>query len=129
MVTATHRPPVLAVGLNPPDFAALVAELSGATDVSRAATLAAAEDALASRPARAVICDADTIDWRQALAVLRPLCENVIFLARTADERFWLDILEAGACDLVAKPYRADDLRWVVQAAVQSGKAVKAQAV
>ena len=75
--------------------------------------------------AAAVICDADQVDWREALAVLRPHCAHVIFLTRNADERLWLDILQAGAFDLLAKPCRGEDLRWVVQSALHFGSSLK----
>ena len=43
----------------------------------------------------------------------------VVLMTRWADERLWLETPDAGACDLLAKPYRPEDLRWVVSTALK----------
>jgi DNA-binding response OmpR family regulator len=72
-------------------------------------------------PVNLILCDADDVEWRTALAAFRQLPgkAQVIFLTRCADERLWMDMLDAGACDLLRKPYQPDELRWVVSTALR----------
>lgn len=66
-----------------------------------------------------IVYDADTSDWRDALEKLLrigPAC-RVVFLSRLAGSRLWLDMLDAGAYDLVMKPFRAVEISSVVRSA------------
>ncbi len=118
----SHRPIVAAIGFAPDDFLSLGAVLESA-DV-RACDLPlvpCSEEEESLSAASLVICDADRLDWATALRRLHtqlPQCP-VVFLTRLADERIWLDMLESGAYDLLQKPYRAEDLRWVVCSALK----------
>ncbi len=71
-----------------------------------------------------LLCDADVTDWQ---AVLRFFHQHgvaglVVFLTRLADERLWLEMLDAGAFDVLPKPYRPQDLRWVIETALKRAK-------
>ncbi len=70
--------------------------------------------------AAAVVCDADHVDWREALARLAHTNVPVVFLTSQADERLWVEMLEAGAFDLLPKPCRAADLKRVLELAVRN---------
>ncbi len=112
------KPAVLAVDIGPADFAALVSSMTGTVDLHRAATIENAIGLQEIFAARAILCDADSLDWRRALRQLYRLGTPVIFLARNADERLWLEMLDAGAFDVLSKPYRPEELRWVISCAV-----------
>jgi hypothetical protein len=55
--------------------------------------------------------------WEDALArVARSHPRAALVLAAGhADERFWIDVLERGAFDLVAKPFEAGELRRILE--------------
>ncbi len=128
-MSATPR--VLALVPDLCDFAALAESLVAAgIQTERTESLLGACLHQVSEPAGLVLCDADAVDWREVLLVLRRLKRSspVVFLTRLADERLWLDMLEAGAFDLVAKPYRPCDLRWVAITALKKHVAVRASA-
>ena len=48
----------------------------------------------------------------QALRAVAPAAAVVVY-SRLPDERRWIDALEAGAADYMAKPFCARDLLWV----------------
>lgn len=116
---------LLAILAEPSDFAGLSAELADlgvrtcyAGEVS--GLLSCHEEADGSNPS-VILCDADRLDWIEALRELREAMPGtaVVFLTRLADERLWLRMLDAGAFDLLEKPYRSQDLRWVVTTALK----------
>jgi len=113
-------PNVLAVVPEPSEFALIAAGL--ATSGVRTCHAADLLEAILHQygcPADVILCDADRIDWGQAIELFRQFRHpsRVIFLTRLADERLWLEMLDAGADDLLEKPCRPEDLRWVVDAA------------
>jgi len=58
--------------------------------------------------------------WRQALAQFRrrwPMA-RVVLVSRLADERMWIEALEAGAYDLLMKPLGPMEILWVVRGAL-----------
>lgn len=115
-------PCVLAIVPQPPDFAELTADLQAVgIPVCRADGLLDAILRQADSPASVILCDADSLDWSEALNLFRRLKapSAVIFLTRLADEHLWLEMLEAGAFDLLQKPYRPQDLCWVVSTALK----------
>jgi len=111
---------VLVVAPEFSDFAALAADLTlSGISPQRARTLEECLQRQRQAPAEAVICDADSLDWRVALdALLQAGKAPVIFLTRRADERLWVQMLQAGAFDVMTKPYRIEELRWVVTSAL-----------
>ncbi len=116
-----HPPIVAVIGFAPDDFLFLDAVLESADVRACDVPLVPGSEDEESLSASLVICDADRLDWATALRRLHtqlPQCP-VVFLTRLADERIWLDMLESGAYDLLQKPYRAEDLRWVVCSALK----------
>ena len=130
-MSSTSR--VLAVVSEPSDFATLSANLEpvGIT-VHRADGLLDAILRQTDSPASVILCDADCLDWKEAVNLFQRLKTPgaVVLLTRLADERFWVETLEAGAFDLLEKPYRPEDLRWVVSTALKRrmGKAASSAA-
>lgn len=115
----TETSPVVLV-LAPKDWSAqLTSELGDMAAVEATASLADLVEHI--RPA-AIICDGDQADWRGILSEVQirngDSTPPIIFLTRNADERLWVQMLEAGAFDLLEKPYRPEDLRWVVNSAL-----------
>ena len=118
----TSAPCLLAVLSEPSDFASISAELSD-LDV-RTCYAKDLSDLLPEderTPPSVVLCDADRLNWSETLRSFQQKMPEtaVVFLTRTADERLWLRMLEAGAFDLLEKPYRSQDLRWVVSTALK----------
>lgn len=114
-------PHVLAILSKPSDFVALSADLAPlGLAVSHAESLLDATLRQVASPAQLIVCDAEAVDWLQALWVFQRLNTPpaVVFLTRRADEELWLEMLQAGAFDLLTKPYQAHDLRWVVSSAL-----------
>lgn len=105
-------PCVLAVVRESAEFEALSAGLAG-IEVCHASDVLDATLQHLYFPAAVIICDADYVDWRTALALFNRWRDKpeVIFLSRCADESLWMDMLRAGARDLLAKTCRPEELR------------------
>ena len=86
------------------------------TDVQQADTLACAVRMLTDTPVDVVLCLTDGMNWRAALTALQQVgsAVPVVFLTRGADVPVWLEMLDAGAFDLVDRRYRLQELEWVV---------------
>ena len=115
-------PDVLVVVSESPDFVAVYAHLQPAgVTVCRADGLLDAILRQAHSPASVILCDADCVDWKEAVNLFQRLktLGAVVLLTRLADDRLWLEALDAGAFDLLEKPYRPKDLRWVVSTALK----------
>ncbi len=65
-----------------------------------------------------ILCDADWLDWREALQTAQGLEIPVVFLSVLADERMWVAMLQAGAFDLLRKPCLPKELCWAIAGAV-----------
>ncbi len=116
---------LLAVVSSPSDFADISAdlmELGVRTCYKKQISelLDCNEENETSRPS-VLLCDADRLDWNEALETVRETMPGtaVVFLTRLADEHLWVEMLEAGAFDLLEKPYRSPDLRWVITTALK----------
>jgi DNA-binding response OmpR family regulator len=120
-------PCVLAIVGEPAEFARLAAELSAAgIQVNRAQNLLDALLHQLAFSAPLVICDTDGVDWRAALFVFRCLpTAAIVFLARLADEPLWLEMLNAGAFDLLPKPYDHRELTRIIARVFQQGGPAK----
>jgi DNA-binding response OmpR family regulator len=120
-------PCVLAIVREPAEFARLAAELSAAgIQVNRAQNLLDALLHQVAFSARLVICDTDCVDWKAALTVFRCLpAAAIVFLARLADEPLWLEMLNAGAFDLLPKPYDRRELTRITARVFQPGGPAK----
>ena len=70
---------------------------------------------------RVVLCDAELADggWRRIWKALSvgPRPPLLIVASRQADERLWAQVLNAGAYDLLLKPFRAQEVVWAVHCA------------
>ena len=115
-------PDVLVVVSESSDFVAVYAHLqSVGITVRRADDLLDAILRQADSPASVILCDADCLDWKEAVNLFQRLKTPgaVVLLTRLADERLWVETLDAGAFDLLEKPYRPENLRWVVSTALK----------
>jgi CheY-like chemotaxis protein len=87
----------------------------------RSCTLASALGALRRTPLPVVICDRDEQPdaWREILRATRdlPAPPCLIVTSRLADDRQWAELLNAGAFDLVAKPFEKSNVIRIVQSA------------
>lgn len=76
------------------------------------------------RSARVVICDEQLADghWQELWDLLRwtPAPPVFIVSASWADDRLWAEVLNLGAYDVLAKPYRKDEVDRVLQHAYQT---------
>lgn len=114
---------VLALIREASEFAVLSTCLRDAgVELSREDDVSGAVSRHSDCPAQLVICDADDVHWETALEAFQQLgnMPPVVVLTRTVDRRLWLDMLQAGAYDVVAKPYEPQDLHWVVRSALRS---------
>ncbi len=128
---AVMTPGVLAIVREPAEFARLAAELSvSGVSVQRAEDLLDAVLQHLNTPSRLVICDSDIVDWKTALNVLArlPPKVTVVFLARLADDDLWLEMLNAGAFDLLANPCEKAELNRVVRSVFRTKFGLSAQA-
>lgn len=124
-------PGVLVIVREPAEFARLAAELSVfGIDANRADSLLDAVFQHLHQSSRLIICDADSVDWKAALGVLQRLPPKaaIVFLARLADESLWLQMLSAGAFDLLPKPCDSAELNRVVSAIFRIGTTPRAPA-
>jgi CheY-like chemotaxis protein len=104
------------------DFARIVSDLQGSGVQPRHADdlLDAVLACLHHRP-DVLVMDADSVNWRQALEVLREVRSfPVIFLVRYAEPALRQQMLQAGAADVIEKSYRRLDLQWAVIYALES---------
>ncbi len=115
-------PNVLVVVSGSSDCVAIYAHLQplGIT-VRRADGLLDAILRQADSPSSVILCDTDCLDWKEAVNLFQRLKTPgaVVLLTRLADERLWVETLDAGAFDLLEKPYRPENLRWVVSTALK----------
>jgi DNA-binding response OmpR family regulator len=121
---------VLVVSSAPEDQAAL-AELLVSHSYPRyqASSVSEAADWLSRRSARVVICDDELSDghWQDLWEVLRwtPVPPVFIVSAYRADERLWAEVLNMGAYDVVAKPYRGGEVARVLAQAFRAFGSVR----
>ena len=84
-------------------------------------TLASALASLRGQPIPIVLCDADGQPeaWREILQVSKDLAKPpcVIVTSRLADDRLWAEVLNAGAFDLLSKPFNKSDVMRIIQSA------------
>lgn len=68
------------------------------------------------------------VPWRVALKQLLlrwPAC-RVVFVSRLADNSMWVDMLDAGAFDLLMKPFRTVEIQWILRGALLGTRTVSA---
>jgi DNA-binding response OmpR family regulator len=90
-------------------------------NVCHAQTIREASLVLRERRVAVIICESDLPDgnWKTLLDQSR-LLDNVprlIVTGRLADEELWTEVLHHGGYDVLAKPYRNDEMLWVVRSA------------
>jgi len=89
----------------------------------RSSTLASACSVLRERPARVVLCERDLFPgtWRDMWEHISLLPDPplLIVTSRLADDRLWLEALNLGAYDVLAKPFHAGEVIRVVTFAWQ----------
>ena len=80
----------------------------------------ALEDALTflgTRPASIVLFDRDFpgVDWRQAIGSLAKGNCRVILASFVADDYLWEEVIHCGGYDVLAKPFREDEVIHMIQ--------------
>jgi DNA-binding response OmpR family regulator len=57
--------------------------------------------------------------WKDALMAIQQLRDPplLVVISRLADEYLWAEALNLGAHDVLAKPFRAAELQWVLEGA------------
>jgi DNA-binding response OmpR family regulator len=57
--------------------------------------------------------------WKDALAAIRELPDPplLVVASRLADEHLWAEVLNLGGHDVLAKPFRPEELKWVLESA------------
>lgn len=101
--------PILAVSGNETELESLRWILYGSSwRVQTAHTLAEAVDWLKRNETAVVLCapSLEDGDWRQMLLATADLPQPpaIVVMSTTADDRFWLDVLEGGGYDLLQLP-------------------------
>jgi DNA-binding response OmpR family regulator len=58
-------------------------------------------------------------DWKQVLKEIQNMPDPplLIVTSRLADERLWAEVLNLGGYDVLAKPFKAEEVLWTVAAA------------
>ena len=65
-------------------------------------------------------------DWRGALDLLRDAAAPVVVVSPRPEISDWLDAIEAGATDYCAPPFESSHLRWILESASKSPRALAA---
>jgi DNA-binding NtrC family response regulator len=81
-------------------------ELRIANDLEEAAAF------LGTRAASIVLFDRDLpdVDWRQAIGKLANEHSRVILASFVADDYLWEEVIHCGGYDVIAKPFREDEV-------------------
>jgi len=86
-------------------------------------TLGSALTMLRERPIPVVIAERALPcgDWRDLFAALQLLPHHplLVVTSRLADEELWAEVLNLGGHDVLAKPFRAAEVQWVLENAWQ----------
>lgn len=58
-------------------------------------------------------------DWKQVLKEIQNMLDPpmLVVTSRLADERLWAEVLNLGGYDVLAKPFKAEEVLWTVAAA------------
>lgn len=58
-------------------------------------------------------------DWKQVLKEIQDMLDPpmLIVTSRLADDRLWAEVLNLGGYDVLAKPFKAEEVLWTVAAA------------
>jgi DNA-binding response OmpR family regulator len=58
-------------------------------------------------------------DWKDLLAAIQHVAHRplLVVASRLADEYLWTEVLNLGGHDVLAKPFQAKELRWVLESA------------
>ncbi len=110
--------PTLLAMIAPGDAALLGEMLRGSTwSLSVVENLEEAAVLLTGEPARIVLLDRDLpgLDWRQAVRKLASAHSRVILASFVADDYLWEEVIHCGGYDVIAKPFREDELIHLIQ--------------
>src|SRR6516162_184166 len=84
-------------------------------------TLGSALPVLRERPIPVVIAERALPcgDWRDLFAALQVLPHHplLVVTSRLADEDLWVEVLNLGGHDVIAKPFQAAEVQWVLEGA------------
>jgi DNA-binding response OmpR family regulator len=117
--SASHRALILSISPANEDHAALRRILGDQEwQVVTAGTNREAIGCLDRERFPIVVCEGDLPDgtWRDTLNYLQELPEQplLIVTSRLADDHLWVEVLNLGAYDLVAKPFREQEVKHVL---------------
>jgi DNA-binding response OmpR family regulator len=89
--------------------------------LSYASTFAAAAEMIESRHVSVIMVERELPlgTWQDALTFLQQTDSSplVIVVSRVADERFWAEVLNVGGHDVLATPFRAQEVEWALESA------------
>ncbi len=118
---STSAPWVLSISQNGTDYRDLSPMVDPTWTLVNASTLRSGLDTLARVRVAVVICDTDLWpgSWHDILEHLENWSAppHLIVSSRLADEALWAEALNLGAYDALAKPFRNDEVRRVLNAA------------
>jgi DNA-binding response OmpR family regulator len=120
--SATKRIEVLTISAGAADCDRLREIFSHTNWIFRCAPdLGAAMDVLREHPVPVVLCGAAASDcnWRDVLRTVQDLTcpPEVVVITEDADESLWREIFDAGARDVLTKPFDPSDLYEVISLA------------
>jgi DNA-binding response OmpR family regulator len=98
-----------------------------------AETLEEALIELRNRPVPVVLVERNLTagNWKDALVAIQQLQDSplLVVTTRLADEYLWAEALNLGAHDVLAKPFHASELKWVLESAWRISAQKKQQAL
>jgi DNA-binding NtrC family response regulator len=122
LAAAPDRPKLLSVSTDVEDHAVLQRMLSGqGLSVSTAASCREALDYLRRDQACVIFCDSSMRDgsWKDLLNDISTAAEAppLVVTSRLADDYLWSEVLNLGGWDVLAKPFRQQEVLYVLDSA------------
>jgi CheY-like chemotaxis protein len=121
-VTAPHRPKLLSVSADAEDHTVLQRMLSGlAMSVEAVSSCQEALDYLSRDHVSVIFCESSMCDgsWKDLLNQLSTGVEAppLVVTSRLADDYLWSEVLNLGGWDVLAKPFRQQEVLYVLDSA------------
>lgn len=124
LIRSTSSPWVLSISQDGQDYNDLISMVDPASTIINASTLRSGLDTMARVRIAVVLCDSDVRpgSWRDVLRhtenwQVRP---HLVVTSRLADESLWAEALNLGAYDALAKPFDSEEVRRVVDGALNN---------
>jgi DNA-binding NtrC family response regulator len=122
LAQAPERPKLLSVSADAEDHSVLQRMLSGqGLLVAAVSSCREALDFLSREKACVIFCESSTKDgtWRDLLFPISTAAEAppLVVTSRLADDYLWSEVLNLGGWDVLAKPFRQQEVLYVVDSA------------